>query len=539
MAKIISTVGIALFCLGFSCAQDKQIFVSHNEIDKAFYLVNGKGKVLSKAYDYMEEPRRQRSLVVGSFNKLGAISRKGEEIIPCNFLHVDIYDEWIFAYDLVVGHFFDHDGNLLYKKELYYNCHPLSKQLTKCSYTAFYDLFLRSDGSEIDTFNINYTSKMKDGLIPVQTLKTRKFGYLDSLGNLAIDSTFNFADNFDEGYARVLDQEGHTFLIDESGKAIKFPKGYFYHTHFDEFGLLSKDGNSYRIYNLETEKWLTEMTFKMDKAKGLLYPDYDKYVNDKGEEIRYFAGLLYKGQSGVIDENGIVIEPFEHDFIHSKYGYINVFNEGEDRYIFSLENPADSKYEYSEKSMVSNGMGKEIYEYKTSDKKRRYLYPSGELSQASETIVTSTKGDGLFYYIKQTTQPWKYHRGVLNEKGGILVEAKYNSVELIPGKKEFYKVGGIDENEQEKFGLFDNMGRRILSMNYDEIEVYLFEDNLSGLLVTKENNKYRIRTLSGKYINEIEYDGYTTGKEGFCYLTKREETIKVRPFFLESLIGIK
>ena len=186
------------------------------------------------------------------------------------------------------------------------------------------------------------------------------------------------------------------------------------------------------------------------------------------------------------------------------------------------------------------------------------------------------------YEIEQISE-FKYFKiyennkyGIIDDKGNILVEAKYDKIDIPnPSKSVFivyfnynnesgeYESQVINEKNEKlltnyekvhplmfkdsnsevpyeksvlkyekgnKYGIIDFNGKKITEPIYDSIETLLYKE---GCLLVEENNKYGIINIKGKVVIKPEYDGIIADgyyeeetkykKAGFIVTKKKDE----------------
>ena len=264
------------------------------------------------------------------------------------------------------------------------------------------NLFAQTD--KFAVFNTDSTKNSKylyEGLVISENLYTKKYGYIDTIGNLVIPYLFDEASIFKEGIAgvRVEDKFGY---IDKSGKLIIPAKydaiSYFInglaivykdnkagvidsvgkvvlpfnfrllssgnHKRFinkrsgNKFGLVSVDGktildNKYSmIAHLNNTFYLAEEGEKwqfFDSLGALVFNEFyeEAYIFRKEQIIK----LKKNGKFGMVNKNGQLIVPLQYEAVKNateglfavkqknKWGFINEKNEVKIPFTYDLAQP--------------------------------------------------------------------------------------------------------------------------------------------------------------------------------------------------------
>jgi hypothetical protein len=364
---------------------------------------------------------------------------------------------------------------------------------------------------------------------------TSKYGYVNEQGYIIIPCEYDFIDDFHDGRANVK-KRGKFGIIDKTGKQI-IPCHYDFKLNFvDGFAQVKKDGILGRIdmqgiEQIETPNELSNGLIKgtkfgkwgiegKDNHIGVLPFEYDKieeFVDGKANIRKGFAMQgIRKGQwlgtTGVIDESGNIIIPCNYEDIfqfydgkalakkNNKYGYLN-----ENGIIIV-------PFEYDGgSSLFINGKARVCKNSKwgTIDERGNIVIPF-EYDQIDNFVsgYASAKKNGKI--------------GRIDEQGKSIIE----DVEEI--------ANGIYKGKKfEKWGMEDTNGNIIITFEYDFIGTFydgqatIKKDGLSGevdekgngFIIFKENKsfignygekidnwKFGIKDISGKEIIPAIYD---------------------------------
>lgn len=139
------------------------------------------------------------------------------------------------------------------------------------------------------------------------------------------------------------------------------------------------------------------------------------------------------------------------------------------------------------------------------------------------------------YFILEQNQ--KY--GVIDKEGNVIVEAKYEAVQIPnPSKPIFVCVKEYNQEQKEYTTVVYNEKNEELFTNYNNVQAIAIFTNINStpyeknVLTYKENGKYGIINLNGKAITKPIYDEISS-------VNYKEGTFLVKQNGLEGIINVK
>lgn len=247
----------------------------------------------------------------------------------------------------------------------------------------------------------------------------------------------------------------------------------------------------------------------------------EKKYNYKIEKINEFKYYIYKdnNQYGVIDESGNII-------IAAKYNNVIIPNPSRDIFVCYLDENIDilnsnnnklfEQYDSVEPIKLKNvastlSYEKSVLKYKKDDKYGIISYDGKVLTKnIYDSIENFQPTEGKFL----VSQNEKF--GVIDLKGNRIINTEYDlcsSDEYYTSKDGYIKSGYIVAKKTEdgyRYGYFSYTGKKILDIKYNDIERVLKEDSKDLYLIASINGKYGLYNKGKNIINndyqEIVYD---------------------------------
>ena len=250
-----------------------------------------------------------------------------------------------------------------------------------------------SEGKEIIPISYHwvYTGKIDDNIPIVAELNENKAGYINTKNEWVIPPTYQYAFAFRQGVARV--KKGRNYMyINLKGEPVIQDFDNYVIQNFDNYVIEPSDNT----YIVGVRKECKYMVYDLN---GNLLDTYDGFINNwSGNAI---FGVKKGGKWGYIDGYGKVIVPFE-------YEEVNNFSEG----LASVRK----------------------------DGKWGYINPKNEIVipiEFTNKEVGFFKNGGAEYYTDRGA-------GLINLKGEIIAEPKYDSIEYVNGNIAIVSFNGYN-----------------------------------------------------------------------------------------------
>ena len=250
-----------------------------------------------------------------------------------------------------------------------------------------------SEGKEIIPISYHwvYTDKIDDNIPIVAKLNDNNAGYINTKNEWVIPPTYLYAFAFQQGLARV--KKGRNYMyINLKGEPVIQDFDNYVIQNFDNYVIEPSDNT----YIVGVRKECKYMVYDLN---GNLLDTYDGFINNwSGNAI---FGVKKGSKWGYIDGYGKVIVPFE-------YEEVNNFSEG----LASVRK----------------------------DGKWGYINPKNEVVIPIEFTnrgVGSFKNGGAEYYTDRGA-------GLINLKGEIIAEPKYDSIEYVNGNIAIVSFNGYN-----------------------------------------------------------------------------------------------
>ncbi|WP_455004293.1 WG repeat-containing protein [Capnocytophaga gingivalis] len=250
-----------------------------------------------------------------------------------------------------------------------------------------------SEGKEIIPISYHwvYTGKIDDNIPIVAELNDNNAGYINTKNEWVISPTYQYAFAFRQGVARV--KKGRNYMyINLKGEPVIQDFDNYVIQNFDNYVIEPSDNT----YIVGVRKECKYMVYDLN---GNLLDTYDGFINNwSGNAI---FGVKKGGKWGYIDGYGKVIVPFE-------YEEVNNFSEG----LASVRK----------------------------DGKWGYINPKNEIVipiEFTNKEVGFFKNGGAEYYTDRGA-------GLINLKGEIIAEPKYDSIEYVNGNIAIVSFNGYN-----------------------------------------------------------------------------------------------
>lgn len=269
-----------------------------------FFLINQKGKQISKKYVVIKPFSEGLAVVVNSKYECGYINLQGREVIKPKFGMACEFSDGLAA--VVVGSKFgyiDHSGKIVIKpqfdaKSLYLGSgnydSPLFKEGLSKVFVAGKPVFIDKSGRVAVKPNLNLKDQTGDWIDNFSNgmalfRKGYRFGFINKRGTIVVNAIYDYAAGFSEGLAKVT-LKGQNFYIDSTGKMVIPPRSGTYGSLFIN-GLASVSGclgqSSYTSYIDKNGKYLWDPHTLFDSVKVILNGELLKFESEP---------FIYKGR---------------------------------------------------------------------------------------------------------------------------------------------------------------------------------------------------------------------------------------------------
>ena len=482
MKKIPCLVALFCYCLSPLYAQTKPVEIrKHNLLDTIFYL-NGKDTVYVETY-YPNSHKKSKSWKKDSFYLYypdGSLKVK-------EFQH----EKYDFGYN-----FKDINSNIAdFEKWEFYPNGSVMEHHYWTSPNHYYSEDYKPNGEVVysqNFYKINPTKDIVHQFYYTQSSNKikRKAMFSDTLKNTVIDSSFN-----EKG---VLQNIEYSVKI---GKETNIEKIIYYDETGKQYYSWQLDSN-----RLHIDKDNGDCLFGFRNMKGdwVIPPHYDKVQNFN---VRYF--IVNKNEKyGIIDDFGKPILPLDYDF---------------------LNDPNSRDFEPNNTSMFPPSDAHPL-RYRMGDK-------YGILDFKGQVILPPQYDDvrGIFRepYEVKVGNKW----GLIDKKGTFLVQPQFDAVNE-NDLDDVYEVYNINENAyyKEVKGLINNKGVLLLNLKFSEIENDIEQKEILKVTTYSEGeinaNRYDgvFHTQKGWILDTVYQIDYNTG---ICKYFKRHPTIH------DSIISIR
>ncbi len=459
--------------------------------------------------------------------------------------------------------------------------------------------FLRTDGTVAVEPLYDSVSVFNDGLAGVR--KDGRWGFINEKGEIIVDPQYEDSASpyFREGLAAVkkngkygfIDKEGKEVIAPDYEIAFKFEDGLACVKIDGKYGFIDRTGNLVipavydRVkHDISANMWRDGFAIvEMANKTGLIDRKGEVILPLEYEEVSLFTSMASAKQTvdgetyydfsvkpngnGILDKNGVVVEPIYDKIVHFSNGLAAVSKNGKWGYIDTKGNIV-LPFEYDKASSFSAN-----YARVTKDNRTYIIDKNGnEICDKIETLMYDTDKplEGYVAGIKDE----KY--GLLDESGRFILPCEFDSMEqwgiypLIEVQKDGkYGVFDLEGKEvikveferidtprtegipvkvtvkfREKEGVMSPEGKFIL--NPDEFSSCRVEEQVPVIIVQDQSGKYGLRHYDGSVITQCEYDqisgfevaGYSIAKKDDLYGLLNSEGKWVIPAEYERIENI-
>lgn len=516
------------------------------KIDGQINFVTPDGEIL---YDSVEEANEQGWALVKKGENYGCVDEDGSEIIPVLYKEIILGAQQDNGYYPVSldqkQNFLDEYGQLVYETIGEYSANGLAvvsddqgwygyaNELGENVIPCYYE--------EAKAFGDANLARIKNG---------KKWGFINKLGVCVIAPKYDNVDEFNDlGYAFVQNGKLYNF-VSESGI-----ESFEYVSEFADNAAIAKQDRKYGLVGkdgvLLTENWYDHIYEDTEFLEVGLFRarKNGKYtvLNDQGQEISvYYDGIdryLHNGrivcwkdnryqvldQAGceileealfeleVDDYAGAIISTNEDGKVgaYDSEGKRVFQNEYNSISIIPCKEPGDYCYMvYKDKKYGIYSMKGEMIFPIEFDLILSYYLESSKgdeedcvyysvlkdgkyaLADAKGKMLTSFLYDHIYIHnnssIVQCNEKW----GVIDTKGNMILECKYNDVKIMEAESECYIVA----NDQGKYGCVNKDGEVVIPMQYDDLS---YDD---GVLIATIEDKRGVINEEGEWLIRAEYD---------------------------------
>ena len=302
------------YFLAQKCTGETNIGLGHSSasgIKNVRYLLDGKGKVLH-TYDTGTDVTMwgggERTFLVGRNTENGfgngAIDWEGNTVIPFVYLYVDFFSEGLAAVSDKNGTgFVNRNGEVVIPLQ-FEEAEPFSDGLAVVKKKDGTYAYIDKTGKvAIDASKYSSALPFYEGLAMVRSRDTHKAGFIDKTGKEVIPCQYRWAGYFRNGATYASDAEGKNWLIDQTGKKLKWIADAEYLVYADD-----------RMTKPNQQKNGMAMTEEIVNLPDGDHEHVRRYF-DETDEISYETYRLKKGLS-----EGLA--PY-WDATAKKYGYVN------------------------------------------------------------------------------------------------------------------------------------------------------------------------------------------------------------------------
>ena len=303
----------------------------------------------------------------------------------------------------------------------------------------------------------------------------------------------------------IFDQDGKWGIFNNIGKVTLNPT-YDSLEIFKTNILIAKNGSKYGLLDLAGGILLPVeyqsiapysngyFRIKKDNVYGYASIKGKVYIKPKYTHASDFnngVAIVGKDQAlGIIDlKDSFVVKPIFQNLkiSETKEYYIGSENATDQQLLVSITSNSFKSFTF-EKVNDSDSIesirvqeGKLWYYYNGKINNKKFDIGFDEARQFSNGVATIKKDGDL---------------GLINENGKYILEPKFSSIKVnLLGKKQFYSV-----TENNKKGLFENSGKRILPSEYDEI---IFAD--PNHIKVKKDNMWSLLRADGTVVSTYIY----------------------------------
>jgi len=341
------------------------------------------------------------------------------------------------------------------------------------------------------------------------------YGYADEKGKFIIEPRFEKAFPFENGVARILEKKLWG-LIDQKGNYKISPKYYE----------LQGVKNNLLIVGINDSKSGLILYGLMDiTGRELIKPQYQFVTPDYNNQILIVGKTLLdnngktKIRFGLINnKNNILIPITFKEIKHARFRTFATRNDNNLWNLFDVDGKTIFGKDYLSindfdeiSAVVENKEGWTIVspdgKYLTDGNFRKIIkknadvfellsFPFIKVVDNKHSILFSTQYDELNFANENLYIFKKDEReGLLNEKGNVVLENKFNVIQN-------FKNGLSIVKSNNKYGVINQKLQQLLPTTYEKIEI----DSLNGIIKALTNKTWVVFNRLGKPINNIKYE---------------------------------
>ena len=300
------------------------------------------------------------------------------------------------------------------------------------------------------------------------------WGYVDTLGQVVIDAQYDFAGDFENGYA-VNQKDGNWGVIDMDGKE-QLPFKYNSVSQFHGHWLVGVKSPARLIFNPNGYERVTKLyarqgafsenrcRVEMDSLWGFIDEEGNEVIACQYGEVRPFseglAAVFKEGKWGFVDKDGhsafglhvpdgdiIAVGDFSNGLVWFKvgyrYGYIN--KKGEVAVPLDFTKVFDFKF----------GVARAVFKGKT-----------GLIDTTGQWILQPKRFEYVTDFnqwgVAEAREKFKGSRCLINANGEVLTPLKYKHIGT-------FHEGFADVANGQFYGLINTKGKEVLPMEYAAI----------------------------------------------------------------------
>lgn len=338
--------------------------------------------------------------------------------------------------------------------------------------------------------------KQKQIRIRVIDYATKKYGYINGLGQEIIPCQYDNARDFSEGLACVkqdhkygyIDNWGNFVIPCRYNNAWKFSDDLAMVKQDGKYGYIDKEGH-YIIpcqYDDADSFYFGLAQIKMNQKYGFVDKTGREIITCKYDGARNFSEKMTiiekKGKYGCIDKLGNEIVP-------CKYDYAENFSEG------MAVIGQNKKYGYVDESghQVVSCKYEDAHDFSEGYAVVRSHSKYGFIDKTGREVIPCRYDTAWFFSdgLARIEINGKY--GYINKNGQEVISCKYEDA-------DYFSDGCAYVMQNGKYGFIDKTGREIVPCKYDEV------DNFSqGLGKIRMDGKYGYVNKEGRMVTPFKY----------------------------------
>lgn len=233
---------------------------------------------------------------------------------------------------------------------------------------------------------------------------------------------------------------------------------------------------------------------------------------DENQNLSYNGQVLRvqkQGKYGLINMDGTEILPCEYEEIKALQGVENaILVQKEGKYgIVNNEGKTLIEPNYVE----IQGLGKEASQgfiVKNQEGKYGIIDISNKQVLETKYDAISKIHEGDYYVVTENGK-----QKVVKKDGTEILNGEYDEIVAILKNPE----NGIIYKDNEKYGLMNLEGTKIIAENYDDLK-----EAKTGIFIVKQKDNYGIIDQEGKTLVEVKYKGINYNEKADIYITEDE-----------------